>query len=100
MLRRKCDQTQMQAAILNGYPTKILKQFSREKQKQVNIYSEIRTSYLLFHTPDPNHSATAVVAAGIRCFSYIIIVLSFIIPLPQTWLLYPQHYPAPPPGQP
>jgi hypothetical protein len=40
-----------------------------EKKRSRLVYSEIRTSYLLFrHTPDPNHSATTIVACGSRYF--------------------------------
>jgi hypothetical protein len=49
--------------------TKKLEKFRERKLgKKVRGYSKIRTSYFLFHMPDPNHSSTTIVAADQRYF--------------------------------
>jgi hypothetical protein len=70
---------------------------------------EIQTSYSPFYTPDPNHSATTVVAAGSRFFLFYSCYLYNTTPpnraaLRQTTNTNPTnqytHNPASPPGQP
>jgi hypothetical protein len=42
-----------------------------EKEKKQSLERDLNpASYILFHTQEPNHSATNAVAAGTCCFTY------------------------------